>query len=267
MFRSALFSNLRRNASLFAILVTFSIAGRDAGAQAQPAIFANPTQIALPNGGTPHFIGDFNGDGLPDLAFTSVSSPTLSIMLDFAGKSPTTVSTTVCPQALFADVNNDKKLDAVSNCNGYITVQLGNGDATFQAATYYAVNGGPLLVDLNGDGYLDIAATLAGTQSAPQVAVLLNNGSSGPGYSGLRNNMHFPRARPAWSLGTLMETASRTCSPPWSTSARRPIPCYIRRRQTSIFFSAMETGHFVRQLSSRGQPTPASPWATLMEMG
>jgi hypothetical protein len=116
-------------------------------------------------------------------------------MLDFAGNAPTIVTTTVCPGAVFADVNNDKKLDAVSSCNGYITVQLGNGDATFQAPAYYAINTGtPLLVDLNGDGYLDIAAMQLGTQANPQaVAVLLNNGSTGPGVFGSPKQYALPK--------------------------------------------------------------------------
>ena len=193
MFRFAWLRNHRRYACLFAFFLTLSIFGSRANAQAQPAIFAIPRQIALPNGAIPQFIGDFNGDSIPDLAYNS-GSGTLSILLDFAGNSPTTVSTTVCSGAVFGDINNDKKLDAVSNCNGYITVQLGNGDGTFQSAAYYAVNSGtPLLVDLNGDGYLDIAATLAGNQAAPQVAVLLNKGSSGPGVFGPAQQYALPK--------------------------------------------------------------------------
>jgi hypothetical protein len=163
MRRFALLRNTLRTAWLFSTVAILGIPGVSANAQTQPAIFPIPTQISLPNGATPLFIGDFNGDGIPDLAYDTVpsgTSGTLGIILDYAGSAPTIVTTNVCPGAVFADVNNDKKLDAVSSsCNGYITVQLGNGDATFQAPAYYAINAANLLlVDLNGDGYLDIAA-------------------------------------------------------------------------------------------------------------
>ncbi len=186
MHRIALLRSTLRTAWLFSTLVILGITSASANAQTQPVIFPIPTQIPLPTGAAPLFIGDFNGDGVPDLVFNPGASQGLSILLDFAGSAPKTVSTTICLGAVFADVNNDKKLDAVSSCNGYITVQLGNGDGTFQAASYYAINTGtPLLVDLNGDGYLDIAAMQLGTSTAPlAVAVLLNNGSTGPGVFG-----------------------------------------------------------------------------------
>ena len=198
MIRFALLRSAPWNICLFAAFVTLGIAGGSANAQTQPVIFSIPTQVSLPNGATPLFIGDFNGDGIPDLAYDSyasgTSTETLNIMLDFAGNTPTIVTTTVCPGSVFADVNNDKKLDAVSNCNGYINVAFGNGDGTFQAPAYYAGNntGTPLLVDLNGEGFLDIAAT-TGTQANPQVAVLLNNGSTGPGVFGSPKQYALPK--------------------------------------------------------------------------
>jgi FG-GAP-like repeat len=71
---------------------------------------------------------------------------------------------------------------------------MGNGDATFQAPAYYAANAGtPILVDLNGDGYLDIAASLIGTPAPSQVAVLLNNGSTGPGIFGSPKQYALPK--------------------------------------------------------------------------
>ena len=166
------FALLRSTVRTVWLLSTLAVPGIpciSANAQTQPPIFPIPTQVPLPTGATPLFVGDFNGDGIPDLAYNSSSpSGTVGIILGFAGSSPTTVTTNVCWGAVFADVNNDKKLDAVSSCNGYITVQLGNGDGTFQAPAYYAVNTGtPVLVDLNGDGYLDIAAMQLAPRAHP----------------------------------------------------------------------------------------------------
>ena len=156
-----------------------------ARAQAPQALFPVATQ--LPGPGSPVFTGDFNGDGVPDLAYVSETS-NLSIVLSVGTNAPATVTTQLtCPatagQALatFGDVNNDKKLDLVFSCNGYVTIQLGNGDGTFQAPAYFALNTRmPVLVDLNNDGFLDIAA-LVPSNTAPQVAVLLNQGSTNPG--------------------------------------------------------------------------------------
>ena len=68
-------------------------------------------------------IGDFNGDGRPDLAVANVDSNTVSVL-------------------------------------------LGNGDGTFQAAVNYGVGTKPFSVvvgDFNGDGKPDLAVTNAGS--------------------------------------------------------------------------------------------------------
>ena len=188
MHRFVLLRNSLWTACVLIALLALGIAGSSAKAQTPQALFPIATQLPSAGTGVPQFTGDFNGDGVPDLAYISESS-LLYIVLSAGTNAPTTVTTQLnCPftaaqaQITFGDVNNDKKLDLVFSCNGYITVQLGNGDGTFQAPAYFAITNvqAPVLVDLNGDGFLDIAA-LAFSSTTPQVAVLLNQGATSPG--------------------------------------------------------------------------------------
>ena len=125
-----------------AFIVLFSC-GRSANAQSSQAIFPVASPIALPGDSSPVFIGDFNGDGSPTwpISTTSGSPSSVGIELNFGSSAPTTVTTTLCVagagQPSFADVNNDKKLDLVYSCNGFLTIQLGNGDGTFQPPAYF----------------------------------------------------------------------------------------------------------------------------------
>jgi hypothetical protein len=82
-----------------------------------------------------------------------------------------------------ADFNGDSEGDlAVANIfSDNVSVLLGNGDGTFQAAQNFGAGDGPrdiLSVDFNGDGDADLAVTnnAGGNNSANQVSVLLGNG-------------------------------------------------------------------------------------------
>jgi Bacterial Ig-like domain (group 3)/FG-GAP-like repeat len=113
------------------------------------AIFFNPASYA--SGGVYAFsvsAGDFNGDGIADLVVANQCPPT--------------------------------------NCkNGAVSVLLGNGDGTFQAAQSYASGGyeaySVAVADVDGDGKADLIVA-NGCQSANQCAngaigILLGNGN------------------------------------------------------------------------------------------
>jgi hypothetical protein len=181
-------------------LLSIPLLSSAASAQSQTPIFPIDSFIA-PVGVVVSTLasGDFNGDSQTDLAYLSVppsgtAPPTLTVLLNQgAGNPPSPVTTTslsgCIPGAaqfslISADMNKDNKLDLVLTCPaGYVAVLLGNGDGSFQSPAYYAVSSPFTLapaVDLNGDGYLDIAVSTFSNNSSG-AAVLLNQGSTAPG--------------------------------------------------------------------------------------
>jgi hypothetical protein len=141
----ALLRNILRNTCLLAALIILGISSRSANAQSPQAIFPSANPLNL--NGYPVFTGDLNGDGKPDLAqiIQGNTQWSLEIQLSFGSNAPATVTTTLCPSGQqppvsFGDVNNDKKPDLVFWCNGYLTIQLGNGDATFQTPALLSHN-------------------------------------------------------------------------------------------------------------------------------
>lgn len=116
-------------------------------------------------------VGDFNGDGKQDLAVAFVGSgvDVLPGNGDGTFQASSTYRSGVAPQSVVAgDFNGDGKTDlavANANCgmgNGTVSVLLGNGDGTFQAAVNYPGTASCLiwlaLGDFNRDGRVDVAA-------------------------------------------------------------------------------------------------------------
>jgi hypothetical protein len=63
--------------------------------------------------------------------------------------------------------------------NGTVSILLGNGNGTFQAAVSYAAGNAPYAVvirDFNGDGKPDLAVANYGYQNVSNVSILLGNG-------------------------------------------------------------------------------------------
>src|SRR5207302_6303930 len=132
-------------------------------------------------------VGDFNGDGRPDLAvanYGSMQQPgtTITVMLgngDGTFRAATTNTVDRNPSfVVVGDFNGDGKLDlAAANSGSYtVSVLLGNGNGTFQPALTFAAGTNPYSVavgDFNGDGKLDLAAANSGSND---VSVLLSYG-------------------------------------------------------------------------------------------
>jgi hypothetical protein len=132
-------------------------------------------------------VGDFTGTGILDLAVTNGSSGTVSILLgnaDGTFAAPVAYHAGVTPtNVAVGDFNGDGNLDlAVTNLGsppdyaGTVSVLLGNGDGSFQAAVNYTVGSRPIplvIADFNGDGNMDLAV---GNSFSSTVSVLLGNG-------------------------------------------------------------------------------------------
>jgi uncharacterized protein (TIGR03437 family) len=129
--------------------------------------------------------GDFNGDGRLDLVTasgTGTQSGTASLLLNSGGgvfQAPQVLSVGAAgPSTLAAaDFNGDTKLDlAIGTATG-VSILLGNGDGTFQAAATYPTGSIPssiLVDDFTGDGKLDVVILNAGQNA---VSVLRGTGS------------------------------------------------------------------------------------------
>jgi len=129
-------------------------------------------------------VGDFNGDGIPDLALVSSTAQRVTILKGngdgtftpgtqhfSAGKTPLRIA--------MADFNGDGIADlaVVNKGSNNVSVLLGNGNLTFQSAVNFGVGTSPYALvtgDFNGDGIPDLAVSNAGSNN---VTVLLGNGA------------------------------------------------------------------------------------------
>src|SRR6266581_2925877 len=136
-------------------------------------------------------VGDFNGDGKPDLVVSNVDSNTISVLLgngDGTFQAAQSLPVGLNPWYFaLGDFNSDGILDlAVADygcsqeCHpspsNTVLVLLGNGDGTFRPAPNLTVGNGPAgvaVADLNGDGKPDLVVPNFDYNS---ISVLLGNG-------------------------------------------------------------------------------------------
>jgi large repetitive protein len=149
---------------------------------AQPSLGLGAPVNYTVGGAQQAVVGDFNGDGKPDLAVTAFpGTPSGSILL---GNGDGTFQVTSMNLAAYmislaaGDFNEDGKQDLayVDLTTGLLSVALGNGDGTFGAPATYPVGStsiDPAVVvgDFNGDGISDLAVSLGAS-----VGIMLGNG-------------------------------------------------------------------------------------------
>jgi hypothetical protein len=149
-------------------------------------------------------VGDFNGDGKPDLLVGNQCNNqvcavgAVEVLLGLGDGTFRGVGTYGTQgegaKVAVGDVNGDGKLDmlAADICNlndcstGVITVRTGNGDGTFAGGTNVFGSGGTqpvsiAVADVNGDGKLDLIVANCSngcTTSMGLVGVLLGNGDA-----------------------------------------------------------------------------------------
>src|SRR4051794_32773430 len=153
----------------------------------QPAVTTNIQNSGLAIGiAGSAAVGDFNGDGLPDVALNTAgpAGPAVEVLLGkgdgsfrpnhqilSVGQTPLSVAV--------GDFDRNGALDLVTanSSSGTLSVILGNGDGTFRPRVDVAVGGAPRAVtvgDFNGDGLLDVVTAKQLNQT---VSVLLGRGN------------------------------------------------------------------------------------------
>ena len=127
--------------------------------------------------------GDFNGDGVLDLATANYGPDTVSILLGNGDGSFQELSTTKdvgehTIDVVVGDFNGDKDLDAaaLNALSDDVIIFLGIGDGRMGPPRSFMVGKSPyrlVAADLNGDGRLDIATA---NYTSDDVSVLLGTG-------------------------------------------------------------------------------------------
>ena len=141
--------------------------------RASVPVMSSPISIA---------VGDFNRDGIKDLAVVAFSAGKLAVLIgngDGTFKTPVyydAVASTVAA----ADLRNNGILDLAltDNIGNNLQILLGNGDGTFGPSQFYATPNFPNVIgvgDFTGDHKLD-AVTVDQSGYCPCISLLLGNG-------------------------------------------------------------------------------------------
>ncbi len=159
--------------------------------------------------------GDFNQDGIADLAASNSVLNTVSVLIgvgDGSFQAPTSyaisTSTVGSPgskpwNVVVGDINKDGFLDLVTASDGSsaFSILLGKGDGTFQPFVTVNTSGSQVgsvaLGDFNGDGVLDVITSSATNQA---VFILLNTTTTAGATPTFKSNVSYPMSNGPYYL-------------------------------------------------------------------
>ncbi len=159
--------------------------------------FAAPLHFPAGPGPFRLAVGDFNEDGILDVAVANNTAPMVSVLRGLGsggvgngsfGSLTQYAIADLSTGIVAADFNEDGILDLAATCNysGVVAIlrgdgSAGNGNGAFLPAVHFPANTEPFVLataDMNGDGITDL---LAGDAGFNGLAILLGNGSAGIG--------------------------------------------------------------------------------------